>query len=159
MNGKAQDAAERFVEQFGDIIELQGMPRMAGRVMGSLIISDQPYQSTSDLIEALKASKASVSTATRLLIRLNLVERISLLGKRYDYFRIKPDALHHHLREGMSQLSIFRELAERGLELIANKDSASWQWLEESRSLYAFFEREFPALLKRWEQERKLARS
>ena len=155
MNSESQDDKKRFVEEFGNIIELQGMPRMAGRVMGWLLISGQPYQTTSDLMEALKASKASISTATRLLIRLGLIERLSLLGERQDYFRIKPGALHHQLKEGLVQTTIFRQLAERGLKLIKPDDNVNRQWLEEARSMYVFFEREFPVLLERWEQERK----
>jgi hypothetical protein len=48
-----------------------------------------------------------------------------------------------------------KQLMERGLVLLGDKPLSTRQWLEETRDMYAFFEREFPVLLERWEQERK----
>jgi len=52
-------------------------------------------------------------------------------------------------------MAAFQHLAERGLELLEGKDPQLRQRLEGRRDMYAFFERELPALLQRWEQERK----
>ena len=101
------------------------------------------------------ASKGSISTMTRLLIRIGLIERISLPGQRHDYFRIKPSAWHQLLNDTVIQTTTFRQLMEKGLELLGDKAHANRKWLEEMRDMYAFFEREFPALFERWEQERK----
>ena len=49
----------------------------------------------------------------------------------------------------------FRQLAERGLELVGNRNSPRRQWLKAMRDSYAFLEKEFPTLIERWEQERK----
>ncbi len=101
------------------------------------------------------ASKGSISTMTRLLIRIGLIERMSLPGQRRDYFRIKPGASHQLLKDSLDQTTAFRQLMEHGLELTEGKARLSRQWLEEMRDMYVFFEREFPVLLERWEQERK----
>ena len=128
---------------------------MAGRILGWLIISDPPHQSIDELTSALMASKGSISTATRLLIQIGLIERISLPGVRHVCFRIRPGALQHLLRKKGEMLTIFRQLAERGLELTEGKSLMTRQGLEEMRDMYAFLEQEFPALLERWEQEHK----
>ena len=146
---------KRFVEEVGIVFEQTGLPRMAGRIFGWLLISDPPYQSTAELAEALIASKGSISTMTRLLIRISLIERISLPGQRRDYFRIRPGAWYQQFKESLVQITAFRQLAEHGLELMAGKTPLTRKWLEEMRDIYAFLEREFPALLERWEQERK----
>ena len=159
MNDARQLEEKRFVEEFGIVFEQIGMPRMAGRILGWLFISDPPHQSTDQLAEALMASKGSISTMTRLLIRIGLIERISLPGVRHDYFRIRPGALQHQLKQGVEQVAMFRKLAERGLELMEGKAPQTRQGLEEMRDMYAFFEREFPALVERWEQERRKSRS
>jgi DNA-binding transcriptional regulator GbsR (MarR family) len=102
------------------------------------------------------ASKGSISTMTRLLIQIGLIERLSLPGVRHDYFRLQPDAWQHMIRRGLvDEIQMVRQLAERGLELLADKTPLTWQWLEEMRDVYTFLEREFPTLLERWEQERK----
>ncbi len=153
MDDERQAEKQRFAEEVGIFFEQQGMPRMAGRILGWLMISDPPHQTTGELTQALLASKGSISTMTRLLIRLGLIERISLPGQRRDYFRIKPGAWHQMLKDSLVQTTAFRQLIERGLGLIEDKAHFNRQWLEEMRDMYAFFEREFPALFERWEQE------
>ncbi len=155
MNQEQLFKEKHFVEEVGIFFEQQGMPRMAGRILGWLMISDPPHQTTTELTQALLASKGSISTMTRLLIRLGLIERISLPGQRRDYFRIKEGAWHQMLKESLVQITAFRELIERGLGLIEDKAHFNRQWLEEMRDMYTFFEREFPAMMERWEQERQ----
>jgi len=156
MNDVQQLEEKRFVEEVGIVFEQTGLPRMAGRIFGWLLISDPPHQSTAELAEALIASKGSISTMTRLLIQIGLIERLSLPGVRHDYFRLRPDAWQHTIRRGLEdEIKMFRQLAEHGLELLADKTPLTRKWLEEMCNTYAFLEREFPALVERWEQERK----
>ena len=154
MSNEPQLEAKHFVEDVGIFFEQSGLPRMAGRILGWLLICGAPQQSTSELVAALQASKGSISTITRLLIRIGLIERFSLLGVRHDYFRIKPGIWHHLIKENQVQTTTMRQLAERGLELLKDKPPFNRQQLEEMRNMYAFFEREYPALLERWEQKR-----
>ena len=155
MNNDRQTEEKHFVEDVGIFFEREVMPRMAGRVLGWLMICDPPYQSPAELAEALLASKGSISTMTRLLIRIGLIERFVIPGERHDHFRIKPGAWGHMMEQGADQIKVGRQLAERGLELTKGKNLLTRQWLEEMRGMYAFFEQEFPALVERWEQERE----
>jgi len=156
MKNSEQAEEQRFVEEVGIVFEQTGLPRMAGRILGWLLISDPPHQSTDQLVEALMASKGSISTMTRLLIQIGLIERLSLPGVRHDYFRLRPDAWQHMIRRGLEdEIRMVRQLAERGLELLADKTPLTRKWLEEMRDVYTFLEREFPVLLERWEEERK----
>ncbi len=152
MDDRQHTKEKHFVEEVSMSFEQSGLPRMAGRILGWLLISDPPHQSTSDLAEALMASKGSISTMTHLLIRIGMIERLSLPGVRRDYFRIRPGAWHHMIKQSGDQITASRQLAERGLELVKDKNPLTRQWLEEMRSTYSFFEQEFPTLLERWEQ-------
>ncbi|MFC1939501.1 GbsR/MarR family transcriptional regulator [Chloroflexota bacterium] len=154
MNNKSQLEKQQFVEHVGIVFEQTGLPRMAGRIFGQLLISDPPHQSTAQLTEALIASKGSISTSTRLLIRLGLIERLSLPGVRHDYFRLCSDAWQHLIKHGLEdEIKMIRQLAEHGLKLLADNTPLTRKWLGEMCDIYAFLEREFPALLERWEQE------
>ncbi len=156
MPDQLQEEMKRFAEEVGIVFEQTGLPRMAGRIFGWLLVSTPPYQSPSELAEALMASRGSISTMTRLLIQLGLVERSGMLGERQAYFRIKPDAWHHLMGRGLDdEIKMFRQLAKRGLAILADETHPSRKYLEEMHDVYAFLEREFPALLERWEQERK----
>lgn len=146
---------QHFVEEVSVLFEQSGMPRMAGRILGWLLVCDPPPQTSEQLVAGLGASKGSISTMTRLLIRAGFIERIGLPGERRDYFRIKPDAWTQLMRSSMGQITVFRQLAERGLVLLDQEPADRTARLAGMRDLYAFFEREFPALLARWEQERK----
>lgn len=148
-------AKKQFVEETGLFFEQMGLPRMAGRVLGWLLISDPPHQTLHQLMETLAASKGSISTMTRLLIQVGLIERVSLPGHRRDYFRIKSRVWSQLLQQRMFQVTALRRLAEQGLDLLEGETSLVKQRLEEMHDVYAFFERELPALLDRWETERQ----
>ena len=145
---------QRFVEEVGLFFEQRGLPRMAGRILGWLLICDPPHQTASELADALLASKGSISTITRMLIRLGIIERTGLPGQRRDYFLIKPDAWNAVMKESLTKISEFRSLLERGLEMLEGKDSQVKQRLEGMRNLYVFWEREWLAVLERWEKEK-----
>ncbi len=150
----SQTKDKQFAEEVGIVFEQTGMPRMSGRILGWLLISDPPHQSTEQITKALMASKGSISTMTRLLIQIGLIERLSLPGVRHDYFRLRSDAWQHMIGRGLTEeIKMVRQLADRGLELLGDKTPVTKNWLEEMRDVYTFLEREFPTLLERWEKE------
>ena len=154
MLNNLQNTEKNFVEEVGVVFEQTGLPRMAGRVFGWLLISDPPYQSPAELAEVLMASKGSISTTTRLLIQLGLIERYVIPGVRHDHYRLRSDALKRTIRHGLEdEIKMFRELAEQGLKLMHGETSIRRQWLEEMHSRYTFLERELPALVERYEKQ------
>src|SRR5262245_10612167 len=94
MQGRQRRPEERaallrhFVEEMGLHFEYGGIPRMAGRIFGHLLVCDPPEQSAEELARSIQASRASVSTMSRLLIQTGLIERQVFPGKRHDLFRI-----------------------------------------------------------------------
>ncbi|MCT7950063.1 MarR family transcriptional regulator [Ancylothrix sp. C2] len=146
---------KRFIEEVGVLFELMGLPRMAGRILGWLLISNPPHQSTGQLAEVLQASKGSISTMTRLLIQGGLVERVSLPGDRRDFFCIKLGAWPALLKQRMGQITAIRELAGRGLKILENQEPERRTRLQEMHDFHRFFERQFPLLIERWETEQK----
>ena len=144
---------ERFVEDFGVLIEQFGMPRMVGRVMGVLLVSDPPERSAKELAESLRASRGSISSATRTLGQIGLIERSARPGERRDYFRVKPGVWSELMQRELEALPVFRRMAERGLGLVGSGNPEARRGLEEMRDFYAYWEKELPAVLERWEKE------
>lgn len=144
-----------FVEDCGVLFERFGLSRMAGRILGWLLICTPPHQTQADLVEVLQASKSSISVAVRQLVQVTLVEQIALPGDRRDYFRLSRDIWIQSWRARMGQLTLLRELSESGLRLLADAPPERRQRLERMRDMNAFLEREFPKLLDRWETERQ----
>ena len=146
---------KQFVEDAGILYEEMGWPRMAGRIFGWLLLCQPPHQSAEELAKVVEASKGSISSMTRLLIQMGLVERMGIPGRRDTYYRIKPGSWSELMRSRMSHLTAIRELADRGLNLIASNDPESRRRLQELRDFHAFLEQEIPVLLDRYDQERK----
>ena len=154
MDNETQVKEEQFVEEVGIFFKRNGLPRMAGRIFGWLMISGTSYQSVGEITEALTVSKGSVSAMTRHLIQIGLIERLSRLGVRHDYFQIRTDAWHYFIKQNLQRLTVLRKLAEHGLELMEGKAPLTQQRLEEMRNMCAFFERESLAVLEGWGRRR-----
>ena len=132
MSDERQTEKQLFVEEVGIVFEQTGLPRMAGRVFGWLLVSDPPQQNAEQIGKALIASKGSVSTSTRLLIQHGLVERLSMPGVRHDYFRLCQDALQRIIKHGLiDEIKMLQQLSEHGLELLEGETTERRKWLEE----------------------------
>ena len=154
MSKSLSNEERSFVEEVGIVFEQTGLPRMAGRVFGWPLISEPAYQSPSELAEVLMASKGSISTTVRLLVQMGLIERHIIPGERHDHFQISENALKRTVQYGLEEeIKLFRSLAQTGLELMKNEDSARKCWLEEMHSRYAYLEKYFPALMERYERK------
>jgi len=155
MSINLRDTERDFIEEIGVSFEKTGLPRMAGRMFGWLLIADPPFQSPSDMAEVLMASKGSVSTTVRLLTQIGMIERYVIPGERHDHFRLREDALKKTVQHGLGEeISMFRQMAERGLELMRHEPSPRREWLQQMHDRYAFLEKEFPALVERYEKQR-----
>jgi len=106
------------------------------------------------------ASKGSISTTTRLLMQIGLLERFFIPGHRHDHFRLREDALQRTIQHGLEdEIKLFLNIAHKGLGLMKDEASVRRQWLEEMYDRYTFLEREFPVLMERWQRERGASRA
>src|ERR1700736_4180353 len=123
-------AAERFIEELGMQFEAEaGIPRMVGRILGWLLVCDPPKQSSAELAERLQASKGSISTATRLLARMGLIERVRTRGERFDRFAARAQAWDEYLwRE--DQFKAPRRVLRLGLDALADEPASRRSRLE-----------------------------
>ncbi len=142
----------RFAEEMGILMERNGHPRISGKILGYLLIADEPYTSGEDLAQALRASKGSISTMTRFLLQLGLIEKVGVPADRRDFFRIRRGSFSSLLRSRMTQVTEFKQILEKGLALVPEKTSEAHRHLEAFHQFYDFFEKEFAALLARWEE-------
>lgn len=143
-----------FVEDIGLFFEQMGMPRMAGRILGVLLISDPPQQSINELAEKLQTSKSSISIMARLLVENGLVEKAPSTVPRRDFYRFKPGGWLIYMRQWLGLMSALHEIAERGLSLLQDKSPELQERLQEAHDLFSFIEQEFPTLLNALEKKR-----
>ncbi len=144
----------RFVDDMGLVLEADGRPRIAGLILGWLLICDPPHQSFSDLVEALGVSKGSVSSMTRLLMESGLIERHAVHGDRQAYFRIAPDAWVRVLERQVRVMEQLSAAAERGLALVEGGPRDS-ERLREMYDLNRLAADQMPAFIASFEASRR----
>jgi hypothetical protein len=144
-----------YVEEVARYFEEAGWPRMAGRLLGALMTADPREQGAADLASLLHASRGSISTMSRLLISVDLVERHTRPGDRREYLRFRDDAWPKVMTDKTRWITDLRRLGERGLRLYDGIDGPARASLAELVDLMEFFEREWPPLLERWLAERR----
>jgi hypothetical protein len=148
---------ERFIEELGMQFELEaGTPRMVGRVLGWLLVCEPLEQSAAELAQRLQASKGSISTATRVLLRMGMVERVRARGERFDRFVARPQAWDEYLWRD-DQFNAPRRVLRLGLEALADEPAPRRERLEELDSVYAWWEEQIPKLREQYLADRERA--
>ena len=87
-------AMTAFIERMGLSAQGDGLPRIAGRIMGYFIIHGGPT-SLSTLADSLAVSRASISTNARMLRDLGVLDATTVPGDRQDYYQLAP---RHYVR-------------------------------------------------------------
>lgn len=77
----------KFIEKLGIYYEDYGVPRIGGRILALILISNNPV-SSEQIAKLLKVSRGSISTNVRLLVTYGLLARTSIAGERTDYYVI-----------------------------------------------------------------------
>lgn len=142
-----------FLDELGSAMERTGLPRQAGRVLGLLLTARKEEMAAEEIAAALRISRASVSTTTALLVQAGLVDRLRKPGDRRDYFRTRPGNLTAMLRSRLDAIARLRGLLDGALAVTPPGHTAARTRLAGVRDFFAFFEREYPLLLSRWEEE------
>jgi DNA-binding transcriptional regulator GbsR (MarR family) len=141
------EAVQQLVERMALICEKEGMPRIGGRILGYLLATDQTV-SLDDLAERLQASKASVSTNARMLEQFGMIQRVSVMGDRRDFYRVEDDPWARMLRVAQGRwrdmVNVFGEAAERLPE------PAGRARVESARRFHELLIAECDALIDRW---------
>ncbi|MGB8940259.1 MAG: hypothetical protein WCD21_08485 [Streptomyces sp.] len=139
--------AAALIEDFGlHIGQAMGWPRMAGRTAGVLMTSQAPL-TLAQLMEALGASKGSMSETTRLLITNGTVERYKPTGSRQFVFRWRDDAWVGCLQHQLEQTAQLHALAERAQGRAEGLPPEQRQRVRRMVEYYAFMTQRLEVLL------------
>jgi DNA-binding transcriptional regulator GbsR (MarR family) len=143
-----------FVEEMGQVLASYGMTPMAGRMWGWLLICEPPEQTAAEIADALQASRGAISGTARILATAGMIKRSTRRGDRREYFSAPPETFDLFLEGAGRIYRRFREMAERGLEAIADRPASSRARLQELRDVFAFVEQEVPVVVDRFLSER-----
>jgi DNA-binding transcriptional regulator GbsR (MarR family) len=145
----------RFVDATGTwASKSYGLAQMTGRVLGWLLVCDPPEQTAAQLAQALDASKGSISTATGMLVRLHLVDRLHIRGERADRFRLRPEAWDEQVRNDPGAEEA-RTLIAQGLEALSGEPAIRRARLQELDTFYAWWQERMPVLWEEWQEYKR----
>lgn len=151
MTGNGNSEA-RFIEKVGQHFETEGMSRISGRILGYMLLQKAP-QSLDEIAEALRVSKASVSSNTRFLEGYGLLERVTLPGDRRDYYEL-GDMHQRMLDKRVKWLQATVQLLSDGCSTEHGRDPVVQSRLADMRQFFAHMIEAIGEIQERWDRSR-----
>ncbi len=142
-------AAAGFIERLGLAAEADGLPRIAGRLLGLLMLQDEALAFDS-LVQQLRVSRASVSANTRLLEARGLIERSTKTGDRRDYFRIADDLHGRLLTRALERMRRMQSLASQFAGALPPEMNGARDRLRAMDRFYRIVVRSTESVLNEW---------
>lgn len=95
-----------------------GLPLIAGRILGWLTVCDPPEQNAGEIAAAIGASRASLTTNLRLLGSIGFTTQLTKPGSRTVYYRVDEDAWEQVVQRQVASLTSLGQIMREGLELV-----------------------------------------
>ncbi|MBX5483696.1 MAG: HTH domain-containing protein [Myxococcaceae bacterium] len=146
------EAERRFVERIGLYFEEQGAPRIGGRILGLLMLSESPV-SLEELAERLQVARASVSTNVRQLMAAGICEPDPIPGDRRHYYRYVDNAWTKHLERTLRGLAHLESIFNQALSGLGPHRVTGRRRLRDTADYLAFSRKEIAATLERWHDQ------
>ena len=107
---------QAFIEQVEDLfVKIFGIPRIGGRILGLLLLSPQPL-TIEQISKNLFVSHGSVSTNLRLLILYGLIQKVTFIGERCDFYQFSSHAWDRVHQRSIEMIQELKDLASAGLD-------------------------------------------
>jgi DNA-binding transcriptional ArsR family regulator len=148
------NARQAFIEETGLVFEKIGMTRMAGRILGYMMVSDKEHISFNEFTEVIHASKSSISTNLKALMEVGYIKMLSIPGDRKTYYQLNNEIKNTEIiGKRLMLFKVMMDLHDHALELRVNQSDAPSRWIKKTSHFYKFFADELPAMLERYKKE------
>ncbi|MFJ6001714.1 GbsR/MarR family transcriptional regulator [Arthrobacter sp. NPDC092385] len=153
-SGELDDKTRTFIEDFASSWELANNARMEGRVLGLLMIVDEPYLSSAQIGQLLQASTGAVSMATRSLVIVGFLKRHNIPGDRAHYFRVEDDVWGTFLSGEREYLRRMKGAITGGLGILDSEAASPRTRLRNAERYMTWLEGYHRKMLLDWEAYR-----
>ncbi|GAA5019757.1 GbsR/MarR family transcriptional regulator [Actinopolymorpha pittospori] len=141
-------------ERMALVLAQNGMQKATARVMTAFLFADQDSVTAPELGEQLGISSGAVSGAIKMLLTVGLIERVPAPTSRREHYRLRDGAWATLMSAQNGVVQAMFEVAEEGIQA-AGQDSLAAMRLAEMRDFYSYMFSELPALIERWQVERR----
>ena len=135
------------------ILVSAGMQRMGARALAAFLFTDKDSLTASDLADELGVSAGSVSGAIKMITQMGLIERIYVAGSRREHFRMRDNAWTTLYSRQHSMVDDVLDAVEKGVAAVG--PGPAHDRLTYMRDFYTYLFNEVPALVERFEQQRR----
>ncbi|MCC5918622.1 MAG: MarR family transcriptional regulator [Cryomorphaceae bacterium] len=143
---------EAYVLRFGQMWEKLGVTFIGGKILGYLLVCDQPEVSFQTLVEELKVSKASVSNNLKMLEEVGFIEKVNLPKDRKSFYRPAQVDMANLMRERLQLMSLYTDLMDEGLRIKTQKKDGAAQFMRETGDFYRWFAVQLPKFLDNYQK-------
>ncbi|MGC4745248.1 GbsR/MarR family transcriptional regulator [Micromonospora sp. DT201] len=146
------DPVHLFVERMALAFAEVGSPRMAARVLFTVMSSDDPV-TAAEIGERLGVSAAAVSGAVRYLTQFNMLIREPVPRSRRDRYRMPDNPWYEATITKTGIYKTFIDVAEAGVTALGAETQAG-ERVAEMRDFFLFVQEEIDSLGERWRARR-----
>ena len=138
------------LDRLSGMLEAVGFPHVIARVYAALTLAEDEGLSTTEIVEKLTVSKASISNAMQFLVGTELVERYRVPGTREAHYRMLKGRWGDVLSRKIAATGHIRRIAAEILDSTTSPKAR--ERLQEMHDVYAFFEEEFEGVIQRFNE-------
>jgi DNA-binding transcriptional regulator GbsR (MarR family) len=133
-----QERLLEWVERVAMYLARDGVPPIAGRVLGWLMVCAPPEQSAGQISTAIGASRASLTSNLRLLSSMGFLTQRTRPGERTVYYRMADNAWAVVVERQVASITSFLDITRDGLGLVGPDDAraarvrqahATFEWM------------------------------
>ena len=120
---------KELIEQIGIQSEREGYQPAAARILGLLMVMDKEEYTFEEIVEEIRMSKSSVSTALKNLELRGVIEYVTYPGDRKRYFRFISRDIDSIISETQVKLRKSQETIQQIIKLKKDPDSRNSRFL------------------------------
>ena len=138
-----------FIEKFCVCAEQDGFPRIAGRMMGFLLLHEGPY-TLDELAEELQISKTSASTNARLLEQYGVIEHVTRAGDRRDFYQLADNHWERMFEIVQKRMQRFHDVLDDTIASLSTNEEYGRRRLMEAKRFHEFILEHFDTRIQEW---------
>ncbi|GHE47905.1 GbsR/MarR family transcriptional regulator [Streptomyces capitiformicae] len=150
-HGRDPRAVQDFAESYTALLEQQGLPRMAARVLACLYITDSGALTAADLVQRLRVSPASISHAVTFLEQQGIVRRERTPGGRRERYVIDDDIWLRSTLAAVQMNDALAAASRRGAEILGPATPAGARF-ESSAGFLLVVSESLRQVMEQWQQ-------
>ena len=153
-----QQKLKEQVERIGIVCDKDGMPPLAGRMIGFFMLAEPPHKTFDELAEFLQASKSAISTTLRFLESCGMVEYITFTGDRKRYFRL---SVEHWDKVIMTKMDFIKRMQVQVAGVMESRSENYPEFnfgLKVIHTLYEVLLEGMPLLIQKWQEKVEILR-